>query len=102
MNDVRDKPAERGITINNILLSIVVIGGSIFSTIVTSSMTSIQNSMDKVEESVTLMKVDNSVTTNEVKHIHATLADCQKNHENLIKRIRKLETGIFNIQKSKL
>lgn len=102
MNDVRDKPAERGITINNILLSIVVIGGSIFSTIVTNSMTSIQESMDTVEETVSLMKVDNGITTNELKHIHSTLSDCQKNHSAIVKRLRSLETGMFNIQKNKL
>lgn len=102
MNDVRDKPAERGITINNILLSIVVIGGSIFGTIVTSSMTNIQTSMNKVEETITLMKVDNGVTSNELKHVHSTLTDCQKNHQHIVDRLRKLENGMFNLQKNKL
>ena len=92
---VRDKPTERGLTINNILLAIVILGGGIFSTIVTSYMSHLTTSVSKMEDSLSAMRTTDGVTANELGHINAALRNCKEIHITIDKRIYKLETIVY-------
>ena len=90
-NQVQDKPAEKGITINNILMTIVILGGGIFSTIIISIMTDLKVSVNKVQESISTMQITDGVTINEMKHFKKELEDCKSFHNEVRKRITYLE-----------
>lgn len=92
---VRDKPAERGLTINNILLAIVILGGGIFGTIVTSYMSHLTTSVSKMEETMSTMKSTDSVTANELGHINASLLKCKEVHILIDKRVYNLESVVY-------
>ena len=89
--ETRDKPAERGITINNILLTIITLGGGTFATMITSSMTSIQDSMENMQIAIQSIKITDSVTRNEIKHIHNALDECKEWHVLTDNRMHEVE-----------
>ena len=99
---VRDKPAERGLTINNILLAIVILGGGIFSTVITSYMSHLTASVAKMEESMSTMKSTDSVTANELNHINRAmdnlsedLSECKEIHIIIRGKLINLETIVY-------
>ena len=92
---VRDKPAERGLTINNILLSLIILGGGIFSWVAESYISHLINSVNNVEVSISAIREANGVTANELGHINATLLECKKSHIILEKRVYTMETIVY-------
>ena len=99
---VRDKPAERGLTINNILLAIVILGGGIFGTIVTSYMSHLTESVSKMEETMSTMRSTDNVTANELGHINRAidslgndLAECKEIHIIIRSKLINLETVVY-------
>jgi len=90
----RDKPAERGITTTNILLALLILGGGIFGTVVTQSMSSINESVKSLNMSITEMLVTDGITANELTHIKESMSNCRKFHAVVEKRLDHLERGI--------
>ena len=99
---VRDKPAERGLTINNILLAIVILGGGIFGTIVTSYMSHLTTSVSKMEETMSTMRSTDNVTANELGHMNRAigilsddLSDCKEIHIIIRGKLINLEAVVY-------
>lgn len=91
----RDRPAERGIVINNILLTIVTLGGGIFSAIMLSYMSHLTDSVLIMEKAITTIQIKDGVTINELGHINSNLAECKEIHININKRVYNLETIVY-------
>jgi hypothetical protein len=91
----RDRPAERGITINNILLAIVVLGGSVFGTVVTSLMAEMQTDVKQVKETITTIRVQDGITSNELSHVHDQLKKCEGFHRDITDRLKRIELRVF-------
>jgi len=90
----RDRPAERGITTTNVLLALLILGGGVFGTVVTQSMSNINESVKLLNQSITEMLITDGVTANELKHIKASMDDCRKYHSSVEKRLDYLERGV--------
>ena len=56
--EVNDRPAERGINITNLLLTVLIILGGIASTMINFSLENVNNSVVAVETSVNNLNVD--------------------------------------------
>lgn len=91
----RDKPAERGITINNILLTLVVLGGSVFGTVVTNIMSAVQEDVHTVKQTITKIQINDGVMNNEMQHVHEQLDKCAEFHTELNDRLKRIELRVF-------
>lgn len=85
-NEVRDRPAERGLTINNILLGLVLVGGAVFGTIITNIMSDIQTSVKELQQTMGNMRISNGVINNEILHMKSSIAKIDD-------RVKILESG---------
>lgn len=92
---VRDRSAERGITINNVLLAIVILGGGVFGTVVTSYMSHLTNSVAKMEASLSIMQTADGVTANELSHLNTRLKSIEAFHMGCAERLRKVEGELY-------
>ena len=91
MNEVSDKQAERGISITNVLLSILIALGSIFGNVVLGSMDKLQTSVSSVETSITTIQVTNGIALNDIKHLQEAEKVTATALEEIRSRLRYLE-----------
>ena len=87
----RDRKAENGITINNVLLSIVILGGGIFGTVFTGYLSHLTTSVSGVETAISSLRSVGNVTANELNHINSKIANCKEFHLSIANRVRDLE-----------
>lgn len=87
----KDRKAENGITINNILLSVLILGGGIFGTLINGYLTHLTASVTSMELAVSSLQAVGSVTSNELSHINSKIAGCKEFHVNIEQRLRTLE-----------
>lgn len=76
--EVRDRPAESRIGMTNVLLSLLIVVSGAFGTMML-------NSMSTMESAISSLSISSGVTVNEIKHIHASIEDCEE-------RLTKLES----------
>jgi hypothetical protein len=94
-NNFRDKPAERGITINNVLLGLLLIGGTLFGNMLTEDITEIKKASKSVETSLNKIQIENGKTYVQIDYIKRSLDEhkktCKESHSDFENRIKELE-----------
>ena len=88
---VRDRPTETGLTINNILLAIVIVGGTMFGTVVIKSMDHITHSVISLEDAITVILVSDGVTVTELANIKTHMKICAEKHAKTDNRVLQIE-----------
>ena len=67
---VRDRPAERGITVSNILLSVIGALGTIFGTMVLGDMSDLKQISQSMNEKITEIRVSNGEHSKDIQHLN--------------------------------
>jgi hypothetical protein len=92
--DVRDRPAERGITMTNILLGLLVTGGSVFGTMVIQDISAIKETTVKMGEAITMIQVQNGRYDEQLRECRAHHVTQDKINTEVSKRLRTLERKV--------
>jgi len=90
---VRDKPAEKGLTINNILLAVLILGGTAFSTVLINNMNDIKDRLTEALSAIVDIKIHDARVANDISHVVLAVGECQKFHKEVEKRLDKLESN---------
>lgn len=73
--EVKDKLAEKGIGMTNLLLGMLILLGGIFGTTVTDSMKRMNDSVDEVGKSISALQLTSGLTNKDVAHLRSTIDD---------------------------
>ena len=92
----RDRPAERGITISNILQAVIVIGGTVFGTLVVGDMHYIRNAVDNLVEAIATIRVHDSIASTKIETLQNVSDQCKEYHAGVERRLDRLELECFS------
>lgn len=91
-SEVRDRPAERGITINNILLTLILAFGSGIGTLVLFIMIGLQDSVDLIATDIKAIEVKNGEYGRDIDHNGIQV-------NKLESRINKFDQRLFALER---
>lgn len=98
---VNDRPAERGINMTNMLLSLLILLGGIFGTVMTNFMGTINSSVQSMDKSIASIQIVTSVTTNDVEHIKGKVGENSDKISAISNFINELDRRISREENSK-
>ena len=96
---VTDKPAERGLIINNFLLSVIAVGGTILGTLIINDMSELKDTTVTMANTLTTLTVSTSNADKEFSHIRTFIKETKAVQMNHANRIRALEISSSRLQR---